>query len=105
MKTVAAVANPAAAGTSLPVRGHPKTPPKWPILIDIAAIRKRRNSSICNRSKFLIDSKLAVLEVQKRKKGEAGVADSQNGKHRPARIEGRAVHQSPLTVHSLSNRK
>jgi len=70
MPTVAVGANPQEKGTSPRARDHPETPPKRPILIDIAAIRKRRNSRICNRSKILIDSKLAVLGEQKRTKGE-----------------------------------
>jgi len=70
MPTVAAVASSQATGTTLPARDHPKTAQKRPILIDIAAIRKRRNSSICTRSKFLIDSKSALLEEQKRTKRE-----------------------------------
>ena len=71
MPTVAAGANPQARGTRLRARDHPKTHQNRSFLIDIAAIRKRRKSRICNRSKFLIDSKLAVLEGQKRTKGEA----------------------------------
>jgi len=71
MPTVAVGANPQAKGTTLRARDHPQTNQKRPFLIDIAAIRKRRNSRICTRSKFLIDSKSAVLEEQKRTKGEA----------------------------------
>jgi len=70
MPTVAVGANPQARGTTLRAQGHPKTNQNRPFLIDIAAIRKRRNSSICNRSKFLIDSKLAVLEERKHMEGE-----------------------------------
>ncbi len=58
-----------------PVRVYPDHPPKScqkrQFLIDSPAIRNRRNSSICSRSKFLIDSKTGVLREQKRKKGEA----------------------------------
>jgi len=91
MPTVAVGSTPKPRATTLRARDHPKTAQNRQFLIDIAAIRKRRNPSICTRSKLLIDTKSPVSQEQKRTETEIAAKA--------------ANHEAQLTTHGPSNRK